>query len=162
MKDGKIAGYITGYSRWNEMGLTSQISGIIQIGVNEPKRNLKRGIYNVRFIRQKNEITEDNIKYLIILDAINNIKKIPDTTIAESISRLSEIIGNLGKEGIKTLVALAGKYPAKLRALLGVMLESIGHKSAADILHESLNPLTTYSYPGVNQIFSNSHKWHIK
>lgn len=36
-------GYITGYSRWNEMGLTTQISGIIQIGINGVKRNLDRG-----------------------------------------------------------------------------------------------------------------------
>lgn len=155
-------GYITGYTRWNQMGLTSQISGIIQIGINGVKRNLVRGEYFVRFIKQPNEITVDNIKYLIILDAINNIRKIPDTTIVVSVERLTEIIKRLGSDEIENMTELAMKYPARLRALLGAMLENIGYESSYSLLYESLNPLTSYDYPGLSAHLPNSLKWHIK
>lgn len=155
-------GYITGYSRWNEMGLTTQISGIIQIGINGVKRNLDRGGYSVRFIKQPNEITVDNIKYLVILDAINNIRKIPDTTVVASLNRLAVIIKRLGADEIEIMTGLAKKYPARLRALLGAMLENIGYESLSSLLYETLNPLTSYDYPGLSAHLSNSLKWHIK
>lgn len=161
-KGDKQIGYITGYSRWNQMGLTSQISGIIQIGINGVKKNLERGPCSVRFIHQPNEITEDNIKYLIILDAINNIRKIPDTTIVASVDRLTSIIKRLEVDEIEKMTSLAKKYPARLRALLGAILESIGHESSSSLLHGTLNPLTSYDYPGLSEHLSNSSKWHIK
>lgn len=154
-------GYITGYTRWNQMGLTSQISGIIQIGINGVKRNLARGEYSVRFIKQPNEITVDNIRYLIILDAINNIRKIPDTTIVASVDRLIEIIKRLRPDEIGKMTELSMKYPARLRALLGAMFEKIGHESPSSQLYETLNPLTSYDYPGLPEHLPNSLKWHI-
>lgn len=161
--DGDIpTGYITGYTRWNQMGLTSQISGIIQIGTNGVKRNLTRGEYSVRFIKQPNEITVDIIKYLIILDAINNIRKIPDTTIVASVDRLTEIIKRLRPDEIEKMTELAMKYPARLRALLGAMFEIIGYESPSSQLYETLNPLTSYDYPGLPEHLPNSLKWHIK
>ena len=155
-------GYITGYSRWNQMGLTSQISGVIQIGINGVKKNLERGIYSVRFIKQPNEITEDNIRFLVILDAINNIRKIPDSTIAASVDRLTVIIKQLMAEEIELMTALAEKYPARLRALLGAILETIGYENPSSMLYGTLNPLTSYDYPGLSRHLPNSIKWHIK
>lgn len=155
-------GYITGYSRWNQMGLTSQISGVIQIGINGVKKNLQRGIYPVRFIKQPNEITEDNIRFLVILDAINNIRKIPDSTISASVDRLTAIIKQLKADEIEKMTALAKKYPARLRALLGAILENIGYENSSSMLHGTLNPLTSYDYPGLSPHLPNSIKWHIK
>lgn len=161
-KDGKRIGYITGYSISNQMGLTTQISGIIQIGTNGTKRNLTRGDYKVKFIKQPNEITDDNIKYLIVLDAISHIGKIPDTTITDSVERLTMIIEKFKKEEIEIMVSLAAAYPARLRALLGAMLENMGYNKETEVLFQSLNPLTTYSFPGLAESMSNSHKWNIK
>lgn len=161
-KGDKPIGYITGYSRWNQMGLTSQISGVIQIGINGVKKNLKRGIYSVRFIKQPNEITEDNIRFLVILDAINNIRKIPDSSIADSVNRLTAIIKQLNTEEIEKMVALAEKYPARLRALLGAILEKMGYESLSTALYATLNPLTSYNYSGLSAVLPNSKKWHIK
>ena len=47
-QNGKITGYLTGYSVYNQLGITSQVSNIIQIGTNEPKKSIKRGIYQIR------------------------------------------------------------------------------------------------------------------
>lgn len=161
-KDGKQIGYLTGYNRWNQMGLTSQISNTIQIGTNIPKRNTKRGIYSIKFLTQPNEISKENIKYLIILDAINNIKKIPDTSIEESVARLSMILKGLTEKEIEILILLAQKYPPSLRALLGAMLEEIGLGKYTDVLYCSLNPLTTYKYPEVTKVLTNTSKWYIR
>lgn len=161
-KDGKIVGYLTGYYRWNQMGLTSQVSNIIQIGTAVPKRNTMRGIYSIKFLTQPNEITKENIRYLIILDAINNIKKIPDTSIPESVVRLSSILKSLKQQDIEVLISLAQKYPPSLRSLLGAMLEEIGWSKYIDGLYKSLNPLTTYKYPEITKVLTNTSKWYIR
>lgn len=75
-EDGKIIGYLTGYSIYNQLGLTTQISNIIQIGKNTVRPSFKRG--NIKFhLSYKNTITKDNIPLLQILDAIRYIKKFP-------------------------------------------------------------------------------------
>ena len=92
---GKINGYLTGYSIYNQLGLTTQVSNTIQIGKNEIRPSFKRDRYTIDFIKQKNNITKDNIPLLQILDAIRYIKKIPDTTITNSCIRFIAILRQL-------------------------------------------------------------------
>ena len=61
-----------------------------------------------------------------------------------------------------TIISLALNYPARVRALLGLILENIGRGQLSDRLINTLNPLTTYKYPGLTNVFTNSSKWHIK
>ncbi len=68
--DGKVVGYLTGYSIYNKLGLTSQVSNSIQIGKNEIRPKFKRERYTISFVKQKNTITKKNIPLLQILDAI--------------------------------------------------------------------------------------------
>ncbi len=144
------------------MGLTYQISNIIEIGTNTPKKNLKRGIYTIRFVRQANAITQYTTKYLIILDAINNIRKIPDASVTASVAQLIKIIRKLELAEIGIMTQLAMSYPPRLRALLGAMLENIGLDRYTDTLYHSLNPLTSYEYPEIAKLLANTSKWHIK
>ncbi|MFN7331287.1 MAG: DUF6088 family protein, partial [Bacteroidota bacterium] len=97
-EDGKIVGYLTGFSIYNKLGLTTQVSNIIQIGKNQIRPNFKRERYFISFIRQKNTITKENIPLLQILDSIRYIKKIPDATIEASCKRLLSIIKNLSEK----------------------------------------------------------------
>ena len=62
--DGKVIGYLTGYSMFNQLGHTSQVSNTIQIGKNEIRPAFKRERYKIAFIKQKNTITKDNIPLL--------------------------------------------------------------------------------------------------
>ncbi|MFH1296303.1 MAG: DUF6088 family protein, partial [Bacteroidota bacterium] len=109
-QNGKITGYLTGYSVYNQIGLTTQISGIIQIGTNEVKKSITRGIYKIRFIKQPNKITRENISLLRILDAIRNIKEIPDTTIDQSCKSLLTLIKEINESDRDTFLRLAKKY----------------------------------------------------
>lgn len=160
-EDGKVTGYLTGYSMYNELGLTTQISNTIQIGKNTVRPKLKRGKYTIRFVRQKNTITRENIPLLQILDAIRYIKKIPDTTVEKSTRRLRNIISELSNEDIRSMVRLAKKYPPSARALLGAILEELNQTEYTEKLKNSLNPITTYNLPGVSEELSTAENWNI-
>lgn len=161
-EDGKITGYLTGYSIYTQLGLTTQLSNIIQIGKNTIRPGFKRGEYRISFVLQKNTITKENIPLLQILDSIRYIKKIPDTTISSACKRLKEIIKDLPKENKITLVRLALKYPPVARALLGALLEEVGNRSLTQPLSNSLNPITTYKLSAAEKVLSSVDKWNIK
>jgi len=160
-ENGKITGYLTGFSIYNQLGLTTQVSNTIQIGKNEIRPNFKRERYTISFIKQKNTITKENIPLLQILDAIRYIKKIPDTTIEAACKRLLSIIKNLPEKDQSTMVRLALKYPPAARALLGAILEQTQASGLTDPLLKSLNPITKYKLAGATKVLSTTEKWNI-
>ena len=160
--DGKATGYLTGYSIYNKLGLTTQVSNTIHIGKNEIRPSFKRDKYTISFIKQANIITKNNIPLFQLLDAIRYIKKIPDTTVDSACKRLLEILRNLQVKDISTLVRLALKYSPATRALLGGLLEETGNKQLTEPLLKSLNPITVYRFSGVNKIVTNTEKWNIR
>lgn len=159
--DGKVIGYLTGKSIYNQLGLTTQVSNTIQIGKNEIRAPFKRGRYTISFIKQKNTITKDNIPLLQILDTIRYIKKIPDTTITDACIRLIEIVRKLPVNNIDTLIRLAMKYPPSTRAILGVFLTESYGEDKTEKLYKSLNPVTTYRFRGLTSLFPNATRWNI-
>ena len=160
--DGRIVGYLTGLSIYNKLGLTTQVSSAIQIGKNEIRPAFSRGRYTISFIKQKNTITKENIPLLQILDAIRYIKKIPDATIVSACERLFVIVKNLSQDDLTTLVRLAKKYPPSTRALLGAMLDELEQVDIAKVLQKTLNPITSYNLPGVNNVLPTTENWNIK
>jgi len=160
--DDKTVGYLTGYSIYNQLGLTEQVSSTIQIGKNEVRPKFKRGRYTISFIKQKNTITKENIPLLQLLDAIRYIKKIPDASISSVCSRLLDILSKLNKKEKSTLVRLAQKYSPITKALLGALLEEINENVIAETLQESLNPITKYKIPGANKVLSAAKNWNIE
>jgi hypothetical protein len=157
---GKINGYLTGYSIYNQLGLTTQVSNTIQIGKNEIRPSFKRDRYTIDFIKQKNNITKDNIPLLQILDAIRYIKKIPDTTITNSCIRFIAILRQLNEKDLLLIMRLANKYPPATRALLGAMLDEL-KSTKTETLFNTLNPITKYKLAGAFSVLSNAEKWNI-
>ena len=160
--DGKVSGYLTGFSTYNKLGLTTQISNTIQIGKNNVRPGFKRGRYTISFIKQKNIITKDNIYLLQILDAIKYIKKIPDASINTSFKRLLSIVKTLSMNDIETMVRLALKYPSFTRALLGTMLEEAKNRTLVETVRRTLNPITIYKLPGIEKVSTLAKNWNIK
>jgi hypothetical protein len=158
----KIIGYITGYSIFNSLKLTTQVPNVIQIGVNFDKKALKRNIYTIKFVRQWNKITKSNIPILQLLDCIRFIKKIPDTTIPASINRITSLIEELPDEEKKYLVVLSVKYPPSTRALTGAILEQIGYGELSATLQKTLKSTTWYNYNISKDLLPNKNKWKIK
>lgn len=160
-ENGKITGYLTGYSIYNQLGLTTQVSNTIQIGKNQIRPNFKRERYTIAFVKQKNTITKENIPLLQILDAIRYIKKIPDATIESSCKRFLAILKNLSEKEKNSLVRLALKYPPATRALLGALLEQFKKSNLTDPLLKSLNQITKYKLTGAANILYTVEKWNI-
>lgn len=160
-ENGKITGYLTGYSIYNQLGLTTQVSNIIQIGKNEVRPSFKRERYTISFVKQKNTITKENIPLLQLLDAIRYVKKIPDTNIETSCKRFLAIIEKFTEKEINTLVRLALKYPPATRALLGALLEKLQKTNATEPLLKSLNPISKYKLSGAAKAISTTEKWNI-
>lgn len=158
-ENGKIVGYLTGFSIFNSLGLTTQVSNTIQIGKNKLRPAFKRERYNISFIKQTNIINKENIPYLQVLDCVKLIKKIPDTTINKSIKRLISIISEYNLEDITQLIRLSLKYPPSTKALVGAILDELGLQT--EKILATLNPITKYKYDGIETILSNSKKWNL-
>jgi hypothetical protein len=159
--DGKLVGYLTGYSMYNQLGLTTQVSYTIQIGKKDLRPAFKRERYSISFIKQKNTITKENIPLLQILDAIRYIKKIPDTSVEASCKRFLAILQELSTKDKETLVRLALKYPPATRALLSAVLEELQETQILSPLMKSLNPITKYKLSGAEKALATTEKWNI-
>lgn len=157
---GKINGYLTGYSVYNQLGLTTQVSNTIQIGKNEIRPSFKRDRYTIDFIKQKNNITKDNVPLLQILDAIRYVKKIPDTNTTNSCIRFIDILRQLKEKDFLLIMRLAIKYPPATRALLGAILDEL-KSTKTETLYNSLNPITKYKLAGAFSVLSAAEKWNI-
>ena len=160
-ENGKILGYLTGYYTYNMLKMTTQVPSIIQIGSLELKKGLTRGIYKIRFIKQPNRITKENITLLQILDSVRNIKEIPDTTVDKACLILNSTIKKISPEDRSRFVKLALKYNPATRALTGAILENIADSNSVDSLYKSLNPSSSYSIGISDKVLPNKLKWNI-
>ena len=161
-KDGKLIGYITGYSAFNDFALTTQVSAILEIGMRKEKRAIVRGIYRIRFIRQENTITKENIPLLRLLDCFRFFKNIPDTTPDNACQRLMYLIGKLDEQEISRIKKLALKYTPQAIALLGAILEAIKPQEDTSLLFKKINPITVYKLGVSDKTLPTQKKWNIQ
>ncbi len=161
-KDGKLVGYVTGYSAFNDFALTTQVSAILEIGMRKEKKAIVRGIYRIRFIRQDNVITKENIPLLRLLDCLRFFKNIPDTTPDNACKRLIYLIGDLDEQEINKIKKLALKYTPQTLALLGAILETINPQEDTAMLFKKLNPITVYKLGISDTILPTQKKWNIQ
>ncbi len=162
-QNGELVGYITGYSAYSSLGLTTQIPATLQIGTNKYRRAIKRGMYNISFIVQPNKITQKNIGLLCILDAIRFIKEIPGTTPDEACNRLIFIVNQLSEAKKIALSNLVRKYSPSVQAICGAILEKAGVESCIlKKISDSLNPVTEYNIPISESVLPNKKKWRLK
>jgi len=157
--DGKSQiGYLTGTNVFAEIGLTTQISSMTEIGSNTYRRAIEINGYKIRFILQKNTINSENIQLLQLLDAIRFIKQIPATTANDAVVAIIGLIRAKDSFAREKLQQLAMNYTPCVRALTGAIIESIGDD--ASVLFKSLNPVSKYNL-GVSDKTLNLVKWRI-
>jgi len=161
-KDNKLIGYITGYSAFNDFALTTQVSAILEIGMRKEKKAIVRGIYRIRFIRQDNTITKENIPLLRLLDCLRFFKNIPDTTPDNACQRLIYLIGKLDEQELCRIKKMALKYTPQAIALLGAILETIKPQEDTNLLFRKLNPITVYKLGISDKILPTQKKWNIQ
>jgi hypothetical protein len=156
-----MVGYITGFSIFNDLLLTTQVSAILQIGTQKEKRAIVRGMYRIHFIKQENTITKDNVYLLQLLDCLRLFKTIPDTTADKACARLIDIFQKLDEQQISKIKKLAIKCSPQTIALLGAILETLNPSEDTELLHNELNPMTTFKLHISKTILMNQKRWKI-
>ena len=161
-KDSKIIGYLTGYAAFNDLGLTTQVPATLQIGTRKEKKSLTRGIYRIRFIKQENTITKDNIPLLRLLDCLRLFKKIPDTMPDTAGLRLIYLFQQLYSEQIAIAKRMVLKYNPATIALFGAILQMVNPNEDTSALFKKLNPITVYKLNISTEILPTQTNWNIR
>ncbi|MBW6481654.1 MAG: hypothetical protein K0B10_01205 [Vicingaceae bacterium] len=141
-EDGKRVAYETGFSLYNRLGLTTQMAFKIKIATKKNPIKINQGTLQVSSVKSYVDITEKNYRLLGFLDALKDIKRIPDCSVIQAVKRMSFLIKDLTPKEKNEIIQYALFYPARVRALLGAILENLNLKMDLDKLKSSLNPLT--------------------
>lgn len=139
---GKRVAYETGFSLYNRLGLTTQMAFKIKVATKGNPIKIDIGTLKVSSVKSYVDVTDQNYQLLGYLDALKDVKKIPDCSVSQAIKRMSFLIKDLTAKEKKELIQYALFYPARVRALLGAILENLNLKLNLDELNNSLNPLT--------------------
>ncbi len=159
-KNGKRIAYITGLLLYNKMGLTTQIPKEISIASTKKRIYISKGNIKGKAVKSYMEVTDENYKYLELLDVIKDFKNIPDLDKESAIKILTNKILELNNKQKKELIEIALEYPPRTKALLGAILENIGENTKK--LDDSLNPLSEYKLGITKEILPTIEKWNIK
>lgn len=160
-KNGKTMGYITGTQAFAQMGLTTQISSTIMVGVNKYRRPLMRGDNRITFFLQPNPIVDEDIPLLRILDAIRMFKDIPASTPDDCLRQIIMLIEELPKDKQRKLADLAVAYTPFVRALVGAIFECINQQELAQAMRNNVNGVTNYKLPISQSVLPNKKNWNI-
>ena len=149
-QNGKRIAYVTGVSLYNQLRLTTQIPSQIKIASYNKRIYIKQGVLKADAVKSYAKVTNSNFKLLGILDALKDIKKIPDSKVANSVLLIDRLIAALNANQIKNLIKYALLYPPRVRALLGSIIENLDGNIEIEELRNSLNPLSKYKI-GLNE-----------
>jgi len=155
------AGYLTGLSIYNKLGLTTQVTNQVTIATPVQRKPLEVSSISIVYRKGIAPASEIDIELLQLLDAIKDFKSLPDRNDALFISIVSNTILKYERETLERFIKLSQEYPPRTRALLGAILELINLKDMTATLKASLNSLTTYKL-GINEaILPNKNNWKI-
>ena len=158
----KQVAYITGTRLYNRLGLTTQVPNSIRIASLDKQVKGKVGNTIVKPAKSYVKVTNDNIKYLEILDVIKDLNAIPDLEKSDGIVYLKKVLYDFDNLEIKKLVTYGASYPPKVRALLGALLEALKiNFSTYDVLKKSMNPSSSFEYGINSQLLSTVTSWNI-
>ncbi|MEA3317679.1 MAG: DUF6088 family protein [Bacteroidota bacterium] len=161
-KNGKRIAYITGLLLYNKMGLTTQVPKEINIASSKKRIYISKGNIKANAVKSYVDVTDDNYKYLELLDAIKDFKKIQDLDKKLAIIILTNNILEFNERKRKELIKIAFEYPPRVRALLGALLKNIDKRINTKSLDDSLNPLSEYKLGLAKEILPTIEKWNIK
>jgi hypothetical protein len=141
-EDGKRVAYETGFSLYNRLGLSTQMAFKIKIATKKNSIKINLGSLQVSSVKSYVEVTDQNYQLLGFLDALKDVKRIPDCSVLQAVKRMVFLIKALSSDEQNEMVQYALYYPARVRALLGAIVENLNLKNDLNELKNSLNPLT--------------------
>ncbi len=160
---GQQVAYITGTYLYNQMGLTTQVPAIIQIASRDRRIFVNRGTVKATPVKSYVDVTNDNYRMLGFLDALKDLKDIPDLDMQSTLTILQNQLKAYQNTELDKLIGFALKYPPRVRALLGALLSDLNKRGEIiKVLKESLNPLTVFKI-GINTpLLRTASEWNIQ
>ena len=159
---GKRTGYVTGYVLYNQLNLTTQMAFTTKVATNRNLKKINIGWLKTTSVKAYVKVTEENYLLLGVLDALKDIKSIPDSSASNAIKILMPKIKVFAKKDIENLIKYALQYPPRVRALLGAVIENI-FRDEFDLitLKKSLNPSTIFKLGIENTVLPTTPNWNI-
>lgn len=162
-ENGKRVAYETGTALYNRLGLTTQMVFRTKIASRGKRIQVNRGPLQADSVKSYVEVTDKNVEVLGLLDAFKDIKRIPDSSVGQSVRRLGSILRDLDGKQTVSLIKYAMFYPPRVRALVGSVLQNNGYPAVElDKLKESLNPLTTIKLGLKEAELPTKNNWYIE
>jgi hypothetical protein len=158
----KRIAYVTGTFLYRQLGLTTQMAFEIKIASRSKRIYINTGAIKAKPVKSYTDVTEENYEILGFLDAMKDLKIIPDVDTKSAINIFSNNIQNLNNTQIQIMIEYAILYPPRVRALLGAILEQINRTEGIEKLKESLNPLTSYNLSIKKSSLKTIVNWNIK
>lgn len=161
-KNGRLRGYVTGISLYNQLGLTTQIPRTISIAINGGRQEKEFGTIRIKTIITRIPIEEKDVTLLQYLDALKDIKKILDSDVNLSLKIMRGYISKLSVNEQKRLLKLAlTYYSPQVRALVGLLFSGLGLSLPRSLIL-SLNPTTTYKLKLKQSSWPMAKEWNIQ
>jgi hypothetical protein len=149
----------SGLSVWNAMGLTTQIAATPTFTTDHRVRITAAGS-RVR-ISTAPSVRGLSTEERAALDAMRNLRHVPDTTPEAVIRRLVDLCRE-GRLSFGRMLRVAKLEPPRVRALLGLIGTLLGEPTdSLAPLRDSLNSLTTFKL-GLAGVFRDAAYWNIR
>ncbi|PHS18537.1 MAG: hypothetical protein COA86_07540 [Kangiella sp.] len=161
-KNGRLRGYVTGISLYNQLGLTTQMPRTISVAINGGRQEKELGTIRIKTIITRIPIEEKDVTLLQYLDALKDIKKILDSDVDLSLKIMRGYISKLSVNNKKRLLKLAlNYYSPQVRALVGLLFSDLGLSLPRSLIL-SLNPTTTYKLKLKQSNWPMAKEWNIQ
>jgi hypothetical protein len=149
----------TGLAAYNRLGLTTQVSPTTTFAVS---RRVHLASASTRLsLRPAAVVRSASADERAVLDALKDLRWIPDTTPENVIARIADLFRSK-RVSFERVARLARREPPRVRAVLGAIGSRIGaDRHALEDLKESLNPMTHFSL-GLSDKLETAREWNIR
>ncbi len=151
----------SGLPAYNALGLTTQVSPVSTFAVADrlatPRTNSEGRVHLRSVASVKSMASEERA----VLDALRDLKTIPDTTPAATLTRIVELFRS-GRISFERVLKFGRKEPPRVRALLGVIGTILGKETEVlKPVRDSLNGTTTFKL-NLAADFPEAREWNIR
>lgn len=151
----------SGLPMYNALGLTTQISSVPTFSVDRRVGSLRTGLFGRVRLRTAHSFRALTGGERAVLDALRDLRSIPDTTPGTTVKRIIDLIKS-GRIRYDQLLKVARHEPPRVRALLGLIGTEISkHPDSLKGLRDSLNGTTSFKL-GLGDTFPAARDWGIR
>ncbi len=136
--------YETGINAFRKLGLTTQVANSITIATDKTYKKVILDNLIIKFVPKRKDVPKKYVTLLQMLDALKDIKKIPDSSSDDVILTIKEMIGKVDRQKQEKLSEYVLEYPPRVRAIVGAIFKEIGLWEEAYKIKQTINSLSKF------------------